>query len=167
MNGPGLSAHERESVEAVARFHESHEREATPLQRGIDAVTGAIGRPLVALLLLAAMAGWAALALARGVTIHDAAFAWLELSATLLALAVAVIILVTQRRENRLVERRAQLMLELALLSDRKNAKIIELMEELRRDAPDVGDRIDRESEDMKTPADPEAVQDAIDRRAP
>ena len=48
------------------------------------------------------------------------------------------------------------------LLTEQKAAKIIELVEELRRDSPEIHDRIDSEARDMATRADPHAVLGAI-----
>ena len=69
--------------------------------------------------------------------------------------------------ENLLAERRDQLTLELAILADKKTAKVIALLEEMRRDAPALADRADPESEAMARPADPREVLTAIDRRTP
>ena len=44
------------------------------------------------------------------------------------------LILATQRRENQLAQLREQLNLELAILSEQKTAKVIQLLEESRRD---------------------------------
>ncbi len=79
---------------------------------------------------------------------------------------VAMLILVTQRREDQLADRRAQLTLELALIADKKSSKIIALIEELRRDQPDIADRIDAETMQMAKPADPHSVLQEFDRRA-
>ncbi len=66
-----------------------------------------------------------------------------------------------------LAERRDQLTLQLAILADKKTAKVIELLEEMRRDAPAIADRADPESDEMAKPADPAEVLAAIDRRTP
>jgi uncharacterized membrane protein len=56
------------------------------------------------------------------------------------------------------------LTLELAILSERKTAKIISLLEELRQDHPDIQDRIDDEAAAMPEPADPQSVLETIKR---
>ncbi len=75
---------------------------------------------------------------------------------------MTVMILSTQRREDELAGHREQLTLQLAILGDQKAAKIIELLEELRRDHPSIHDRVDHDANAMSKPADPEAVFDAI-----
>jgi uncharacterized membrane protein len=163
----GLSEHEADSVDAVASFHREHYGAATPLQRVIDWTTALIGRPAGLLLIVAIVASWTAYAAVAGHgEVDQPAFAWLELAATLSALLIALMILVTQRREDQLAERRAKLTLELALLADKKMAKTISLLEELRRDAPDLTDRHDGESADMATPANPVDMMAAIEERA-
>jgi len=165
--GRELADHVSESVDAIARVHEEHYQSASTLQRAFDGVTERLARPMFVALLVAGLAGWIGFALLRaGDNLADPAFAWLELAGTLIALVVAMLILVTQRRQDRLSERRAQLTLELAVLADRKNAKIISLLEELRRDAPGLRDRHDAESAEMAKPADPETVLAALDERA-
>jgi uncharacterized membrane protein len=52
--------------------------------------------------------------------------------------------------------------LELAILSEQKTAKVIQLLEESRRDNPLIRSRVDQEAEAMAQPADPQSVLDAI-----
>jgi uncharacterized membrane protein len=72
------------------------------------------------------------------------------------------LILATQRRENELLELREQLNLELVMTSELKTAKVIKLLEELRRDLPQVQDRHDEEAAAMEQPANPEVLVEAI-----
>jgi hypothetical protein len=52
--------------------------------------------------------------------------------------------------------------LELGILSEQKTAKVIELLEESRRDSPLIPDRVDQEANAMAQPSDPQSVLDAI-----
>ncbi len=167
MDSRSLSSHESDSVESVVELHEDHYRHASVLQRAIDGVTDGLGRPPVVIGLMLVLLVWTALAAltSRG-RFDDPSYAWLELSATLAALLIAVVILATQRRQDQLAERSEQLTLQLALLADKKMAKTIALFEEFRRDNPDVADRVDAESDDMSRPANPQEVLAAIDQRA-
>ena len=54
------------------------------------------------------------------------------------------------------------LALDLAILSEQKSAKIIGLLEEFRRDSPEIHDRVDHEAEAMAQPANPQSMLDAI-----
>ena len=73
-----------------------------------------------------------------------------------------LLILITQRRENQLSEARDQLTLELVIVNEQKSAKIIALLEEMRRDMPALPDRPDLEAEQFSTTADPQQVVDAL-----
>jgi uncharacterized membrane protein len=50
------------------------------------------------------------------------------------------------------------------LLTEEKSSKIIALLEELRRDLPNVQDKPDREAEELAQHADAKAVLSAIER---
>ena len=75
---------------------------------------------------------------------------------------MTVLILTTQRREDELAGLRDQLTLELSILSEQKSAKIIGLLEELRRDDPHISNRPDEHADALSRPADPNAVMDAL-----
>jgi uncharacterized membrane protein len=71
---------------------------------------------------------------------------------------MTVLILATQRRDDMLAQRRERMMLELAILSEQKLAKIIQLLEESRRDNPLLDNRVDASAAAMETPADPHTL---------
>lgn len=162
-----LADHVTETVDIIAAFQEAHDAGASPLQRAMEVTTGHLGRPALVAAVILGIAAWIGATLVLGS--RDAtqpSFAWLELAATVFALLVAMLILVTQRRQDQLSERRAKLTLELAIVADRKTAKLIALLEELRRDHPDLQERDDAESRAMARPTDPQTVLNAIDERA-
>jgi uncharacterized membrane protein len=160
----GVTDHVTDSVEAVVELYREHDNSASPLQRALDGLTGRLGRPAALIATLIVICAWVGAAIVRTEGhIEQPPFIWLELAATLSALVISLLILVTQRRDDQLAERRARLTLELALLADRKNAKIIALLEELRRDHPGLTDRVDEESEAMATPTDTKTVLAALD----
>lgn len=165
-DGP-LDDHVEDAVQSLTELHAEHRAGSSSLQKVIDRITDLMGRPAFAVLLAGAVAIWIAVASQAHKGVHAPAFAWLELAATLAALFVAVLILVTQRRENHLSERRAQLTLEMAMLADKKVAKLIELLVALRRDMPAVQDRADAETQAMMTPENPREVLDALKARDP
>jgi uncharacterized membrane protein len=111
-------------------------------------------------------AGWISLnLLAAAVSdrpIDPPPFSGLEVAVSLVSLYIVVLILATQRREYQLAQLREQLTLELAILSEQKTAKVIQLLEESRRDNPLIRDRVDQEAEAMAQPADPQSVLEAI-----
>jgi uncharacterized membrane protein len=74
------------------------------------------------------------------------------------SLCLVILVLSRQRREDELDRQRDLLSLELAILSEQKTAKIIELLEELRRDSPQLPDRVDSEADQMAKPSDTKSV---------
>jgi uncharacterized membrane protein len=169
---PILPAHIEETVEAIARLQAQHDSKATALDRLMERITATIGRPAFLAWLGLVVIAWAlanTLAPRLGYpAIDPPPFAALQGAISLTALCVTVIILTTQRRADRLAGLRAQLTLELAILGEQKTAKVIDLLEEHRRDNPLIANRDDPEASDMAKPADPEAVLDAIaTRQAP
>ncbi len=163
---PILPAHIEDTVQAIARLHADHRQEAGTLQRMVERLTAWIGRPqfiagLTTLIVLWIAANSAAAFLGSNPW-DEPPFAWLQGGLGLLALYVTVLILTTQRREDQLASYREQLTLELAILSEQKSAKIISLLEEMRRDSPTLRNRVDEEAAAMAVAADPQAVLDAI-----
>ena len=163
---PILPAHIEDTVQAIAKLHADHHLEAGKLQRLVEQLTAWIGRPQFIALLTTIILVWIGcnlLADQFGVAPLDAPpFVWLQGALALMALYVTVLILTTQRREDQLAGYREQLTLELAILGEQKSAKIIALLEEMRRDSPSLKNRIDVEAAEMAVAADPQAVLDAI-----
>ena len=163
---PILPAHIEDTIAAIAKLHADHRLETGTLQRLVDRLTAWIGRPsFIAGMTMAVgiwVAGNTAAAIAGAKAWDEAPFAWLQGVVGLLALYVTVLILTTQRREDQLAGYREQLTLELAILSEQKTAKVIALLEEMRRDSPTLRNRIDEEAIAMSVAADPQAVLDAI-----
>jgi len=71
--------------------------------------------------------------------------------------------LASQRRADRFANLREQMSLEATLLTEQKTRKIIELLEELRRDSPEIPDREDLEANQMASKADPHEVMAVIE----
>lgn len=164
-----LPAHIEQTVEAIARLHDEHHQQATPFQRFTAGLTASAGRPAFIAWLTLAVVGWLLLNILLAASgrqpLDPAPFAWLELVVSVAALYMTILILSTQRRDDELANHREQLTLELAILGDQKAAKIINLLEELRRDAPSIRDRVDHDASAMSTPTDPQAVLQAIKRK--
>jgi uncharacterized membrane protein len=83
------------------------------------------------------------------------------------SLLTALMILVAANRGDALDEQRERLALQIALLTDRKTAKIISLLEELRRDSPALPNRDDAEAAALSHVTDPHAVAAELEKRTP
>jgi uncharacterized membrane protein len=163
---PNLPAHIEETVRSLAQLHADHHQNATPHERAVARVTALLAHPRFIGGLALVVAAWMTLNLLAAQfgyrALDPPPFSWLEGAVSLGSLYIVVLILATQRREDQLTQRREQLTLELTILSEQKTAKIIQLLEESRRDNPQVHDRHDPEAEAMAQPADPGSVLVAI-----
>ena len=163
---PILPAHIEDTIQAIAQVHLQHHRKATSVQRTVDRMTSLVARPRFVGIMTAAFVVWIggnlSMQLLGFAPVDPAPFSWLQDAGTLIALYITVLILITQRRENELTEHRQQLTLELAILAEQKTAKIIELLEKLRQDHPDLQNSADAQATEMSKPADPQAVLEAI-----
>ncbi|GAC1690753.1 MAG: hypothetical protein PVS3B3_13410 [Ktedonobacteraceae bacterium] len=63
-------------------------------------------------------------------------------------------VLIMRKQQDKLTEQRRHLDLQINLLTEHKVSKLIELMEDLRRDLPSVNNRFDAEVEAIKEPLD-------------
>jgi uncharacterized membrane protein len=161
-----LPIHIEETIQSIAQLHAEHLANATQHQRVVDRITSWLGRPLFIAVLTVVVVGWLSLnglAATLGYRPLDPPpFPWLSGAASLASLYLVVLILTTQRRDDRLSQRRELLNLELAILSEQKTGKVVALLEELRRDSPAVRDRVDKQADVMARPTDPQSVIDAI-----
>jgi uncharacterized membrane protein len=82
----------------------------------------------------------------------------------LCALLMTTLVLITANRQTRNTEERSHLDLQVNLLSEHKVAKLIALVEELRRDLPMVRNRVDQEADAMQEAVDPHAMLEALER---
>jgi uncharacterized membrane protein len=132
-------------------------------------MSDAIGRPPFLLCVVVLVVSWIALNLAAplvGVVPADRPpFPWLQGALSLSALLMTTVVLITQNRQTRHIEQRARLDLQINLLAEQKITKLVELLEELRHDMPNVRDRVDIVADEMKEPVDPTAILSAIEKK--
>jgi uncharacterized membrane protein len=154
--------HVDKAVRSVMQLHSDHRGSATPSQRMVNRLTGLMARPWFLTLTGIGVAAWVianVMASRFGLeAIDPPPLPWLEVVATLFSLFVVILVLVAQKHEDELNAHRDTLTLELAILSEHKIAKVIQLLEELRRDSPHVQDRDDPQAEQMAEPADAGSV---------
>lgn len=161
-----LPSHIAETVDAVAQIHSDHHLKRTPIEIFMDNWTARLARPAVLAGVVCGVVLWIAvnfLAPLGGYAMIDAPpFPWLFEMLTFLGLVMGILILSTQRRADQLAELREQMTLELASVTERKVAKVIELIEELRRDSPTLKNRTDQEAKQMSVRTSPGEVLIAI-----
>jgi uncharacterized membrane protein len=158
-----LPPHVEETVRVVEQMRAEHHTNATVVERSLEWVKTRASAPVFVFVAVALVGIWIGTnVFLRNVAWDPPPFAYLELTLSALAFFVTILILATQRRADTLAGHREQLILQLAFVSEQKTAKIIGLLEELRRDSPQLRDRIDRVADQMTEAVDPHAVSDAL-----
>jgi uncharacterized membrane protein len=166
QSNPPVPPHVAETVEALAKLHARSERETSRPQRSVEALAAQLGRPAAVWAIATVAACWivanVALVSLGGHAPDPPPFAWMQGVCSLGALLLATAVLAAQNRQRRLAEEHAQLDLHINLLAEQKVAKVIGLLEELRRDLPNVSNRVDPLAEAMTRAVDPHAVASAL-----
>lgn len=161
-----LPPHIEETIRSTAELHAEHDRQASLYQRTIERLIHQLGQPTALVTIGVIIILWAgtniALRQMHAVPFDPAPFGYLQALISTAALFMTVLILTSQRHENKLAEHRAQLTLQLAMVSEQKIAKLIELVERQRFDNPQMANRIDREAEAMAQPSDHAAILQAV-----
>jgi uncharacterized membrane protein len=156
------ATHAEETLASVLRLHAEHKPDASSQQRAVARFAEVLGRPGSLVVLAAVVGVWIcanSMAPFLGYAQLDhPPFPWLQGILTLASLFAVILVLGAQRLEDELNRQRALLELELTLLSEQKTAKVIQLLEEFRRDSPNIRDRFDAAAESMSEPSDPHSV---------
>ena len=158
-----------QNISAVHEFYTREELKRSASQRHVESIGGFVGRPAFLVVILSFVTLWIAANLALpawGVPQFDEApFHLLQGIVALAALLTTTVVLIKQNRVARLAEQRSHLDLKVALLTEQKSAKLIDLIEELRRDLPDVKNRLDSGAVVLQQAMSPEAVLAALDEK--
>jgi uncharacterized membrane protein len=167
----GLTGQIDDAIESVAELERKALAGASLQQRAIERFTLAVGRPRTVAIVVLVVAAWAVLNEILGLSgrrqLDPPPFSWLGGVLSLAALLMTIVILTTENRMAEIAEQRSRLHLQISLLSERKAAKIIQLLEELRYDTPSVANREDREAQELTLPTDPHRVAEQLERRTP
>ena len=159
-----------QNIEAVLEFYTREEQKISRSQRILERISHFIGQPLFLGFILLFVALWmlanTALRQFGMVEFDPAPFFWLQGIVGLGALLTATVVLTKQNRLAKLEEQRAHLDLKVTLLTEQKAAKLIDLLEELRRDLPNVSNRHDPEAAALKQSMNPDLVLAALDERS-
>jgi uncharacterized membrane protein len=159
-----------ENIAAVLEFYTREDQKISRSQRIVERISLFAGRPVFLAFILLLVAAW----MLANVLLHQmgmrdfdpAPFSGLQGILGLGALLTTTIVLIKQNRAARLAEQRAHLDLKVMLLTEQKTAKLIDLIEELRRDMPDVKNRHDPEAAVLQQSMNPDQVLAALDERS-
>ena len=155
-----------QNIETIRRLSEERQRASTH-HRSIERIFDFIARPSTLYVLLLVVTLWIVSSLLEGATLHHSfdapPFYALQGLLTGLSLFTTVIVLIVQSRQGKRAEQRAELEFHVNLLAEQKIAKLISLLEEMRRDSPFLKDREDVEAAQMQQGADPQSILSALE----
>ncbi|GGY84352.1 DUF1003 domain-containing protein [Pseudoduganella plicata] len=164
-----LPATVSENLETISALHARHREQSSGAQTAIEKLSLFFGRPayLVGIVAFAVLwIGANVFADELGWQVFDEPpFFWLQGIITFNAFLTTTTVLIRQNRMARLADQHTHLDLQVNLLTEKKTSKVISLLEELRRDMPQVVNKADPEAEALHQPADPAAVLGAIENQ--
>jgi uncharacterized membrane protein len=162
-----LSDHINENIEGVVALQRREWDSTSASQRRFERVSRVVARPAYLMGILVFSLAWMAFNLSSprfGIAPFDPPpFQWLEMLVSFVALVTTTVVLIAQNRQARFEQQRAHLDLQVNLLTEQKVAKVIHLLEELRRDLPMVRDRHDPQATSMQERADTAQLASALD----
>lgn len=159
-----------QNINAVLDFYTREDEKISYWQRALEHLSCTIGQPfflgLILLFVLLWTLGGLVMRLLGLAEFDPPPFLWLQGIVGLAALLTTTIVLIRQNRLAKVEEQRAHLDLKVTLLTEQKAAKLIDLLEELRRDLPNVKNRHDPEAVALQQSMNPDLVLAALDERA-
>jgi uncharacterized membrane protein len=162
-----MPEHVGQKIQTIAELFAKGERGVGRHQLAIERVTELFGQPATAYALACVVVAWVLgntfAARLGGEPLDPPPFAWMQSTACIAALLMSVAILTTQNRVAKLAQLRARLDLQVNLIAEEKIAKVVALVEELRRDLPSVRNRRDSLADAMTEAVDLKAVASELD----
>jgi uncharacterized membrane protein len=162
-----LPEHVNDNIQAVHELHQKSARGVHRGQRVVESLTRYLGKPRTLYVLLAGVLVWISynqsLSVAGGRPFDSPPYFYLQGVIAVYAAFMTTIVLITQNRQTKEVERNAHLGFQVNLLAEQRTAKIIALLEELRRDLPNVRNRVDPVAEALQQAVPATAVSSALD----
>jgi uncharacterized membrane protein len=157
--GPSVVAR---NIEALLQRQSREQESRTLEQRIADAITGAAGSLPFVYVHLAIVAAWILVNVGwTPLEPFDPTFVLLATAASVEAIFLSTFVLVTQNRMQREADRRANLDLQVSLLSEHELTRVIQLVNAI---ADKVGAQVPMpELEELQRDVSPEQVLDAID----
>lgn len=153
------------NIETIIELETEHGRKIPAHQRAIERIATYFGQPEFLYVQIIAIGIWWFCSHLSAIDVlpHQMfEFDFQEDALDVGALLISSGVLVYQSRQEKIAEERSHLMLQIDLLAEQKIGKIISLIEELRRDLPNVHDRHDAEAEQMQSAIDPQALLTAL-----
>jgi uncharacterized membrane protein len=162
----------RENLELLEHVGDTDRTRPARMQLAIERVSDFFGSPAYFVFVVAFSAAWI---LYNSIAAHAGAhpidpppFSWLQGVVSFNALLLTIAVLIRQNRMALLAEHRSHLDLQINLLTEQKVAKVVEIVDGLRREvlrvrgrSHEVDEQVE-ELEELAKPADPHALLNAI-----
>jgi uncharacterized membrane protein len=164
--GHSLSDRIDQNIESMAALQRREREKTSASQQLVERLSRFIGRPAFLLCVLVFVIGWvgANVGTPFGMTSFDPPpFEMLDGLLTFSALVTAIIVLIAQNRQTKREQQHRHLDLQVSLLTEQKVTKVIQLVEDLRRDMPMVKDRDDPQATELQQTTDTAAVVSALE----
>jgi uncharacterized membrane protein len=162
----------RENLELLTKFDDRSQPGVSRAQRIIERMSALVGSPTYFVLSVIFIVGWV---LINNWGLHSGwrhvdppPYSWLQGIVSSNALLLTIAVLIRQNRMAQMTEHRSHLDLQINLLTEQKVTKILELVDEMRRngvkDLQGAGPDSPQQAPmaEMTKPADPHAILDAI-----
>jgi uncharacterized membrane protein len=160
-----LPSSTKENIELLSRFKDGEEAQVSGLQLAIERISRFFGSPAFFAFALVFIAIWIAVnvwGMNHGWRHVDTPpFFLLQGLVSCTALLLMVAVLIRQNRMAQVAEHRAHLDLHINLLTEQKVTKLLQMIDEPRRDST-ARDRPDDDVSEMTKPADTHALMHAI-----
>ena len=157
----------RRNVKRVMALESAEHEKATPADRAADAITAFSGSIVFVWITVAMIGGWivANLVLPTRDRLDPFPFPLLTLVLSVEAIFLAIFILMSQNRAAKISDKRGHLDLQLNLLAEQENTKMLLMLEEIGRT---VGCQFEEGAEVrvLAEATEPEALSDQIDQAA-
>ena len=157
----------KDNIDSVAEFYAREEAKISGTQSVIEEISCHFGSPIYFSCFILFVATWIAANTFAGFAGWDQLdpppFIWLQGIVGLNGVVITIAVLIRQNRMARVAEQRAHLNLQVNLLAEQKTTKVIQLLEELRQDSPNVKNRHDPEVATMQMQTNPHAMLNAIE----
>jgi uncharacterized membrane protein len=167
-----LPSSAKENLELLEKFDE-RQSEASRLQRAIERVSAFFGSPSYFLFAVVFIVVWIALnawgAHAQWRHVDAPPFPLLQGLVSSNALLLTIAVLIRQNRMAQISEHRSHLDLQINLMTEQKVTKVLELVDNAMREIKNIrgapAESPRQQMEEMRKPADPHAILDAIKQK--
>ena len=166
----GVSAPAQDNLDVIASLAEEETAKVGPLRERIERISSVFSTPGYFLFALTFICAWIAVnvwGLAHGWKhVDEPPFFWLQGLVSSNALLLTVSVLIRQDRTSQAATHHAHLDLQINLLTERKVAKLLELVAKMERDRSEEHHDHDDQIAELSKPTDPGALMGAIKRGA-